>query len=61
MASESDTSNKLKVAAGVAGEIVLAPILGRLSIDVALTVAPWLVLVADPDSERFQECSVQSS
>ena len=55
MATAIDTSNKFKVATSVSGAIVLAPILGRLSIDDALHLAAWLVLVADPDGERFQE------
>lgn len=55
MASKIDTSNKFKVAASGSGGIVLAPIAGRLSINDALHLAAWLVLVADPDGERFQE------
>jgi hypothetical protein len=55
VSAQIDTSNKFQVAASVSGEIVLAPIAGRLSIDDALHLAAWLVLVADPDGERFQE------
>jgi hypothetical protein len=34
---------------------VLASIAGRLSIDDALALAAWLVVVADLDGKRFQE------
>lgn len=50
-----DTSKKFKVAATVNGQITVTPLAGRLSIDDALHLAAWLVLVADPDGEPFQE------
>jgi hypothetical protein len=49
MSAQIDTSNKFQVAAAVNGQITLHPI------DDALHLAAWLVLVADPDGERFHE------
>lgn len=50
---EIDISNKFFV--GVVGDDlnVILPIVGRISRDEALSLAAWIVALADPGGERF--------
>lgn len=57
--SDIDTFNEFMVAAGGAPQefsLLSPPAAGqRLSRDQALTLAAWLVVLADPTRERFEE------
>ena len=52
---EVDTTNEFMVSSTMDGQVsVLMPVRG-VSRDQALTLAAWLVLMADPSEERFEE------
>lgn len=56
MAENIDTTNRYFVGAHTGGRVMITlPPLAPMSPDEALTLAAWLVAVADPIGDRFEE------